>query len=598
MVSKNGILLTSLPLEFVYDNTGRMSAPLMMSNATPSELLALGAGTRSRGPGSRSIQPLPPAATAALSAPPSLQYDILPDGRVVKMVCPVCGAEMFRSMLGFLNHCRMNCRISFANHDERLERCGVVVPEEEVPEQFRRLSGNARRELELVQLRAEVQPTRIVTAVAPEIVEHSSLQIDYESFGVDGKKGASTWQDITPSQNTNNNTPSQDNNPPLQTQPRKLPDTVSRYYWKRRVVIGNAAKCIMNSSEREEDVMVGGTRPGTHKFKLYLRDYFDGEGVLKDIKFVRYFLHPAYKPDDVVDVQEAPFLLERAAWGEFPIRIQIHFYDQARNKPVDLYHQLSIFGATQNRYIECAQQVHDVLLDRRTDFGLSSRLGDLMGEMGSGLGMKDDLNGYREQEESEEVGEDDSEEEQLQPLSSQSTVQVSDPLRLLYCRYCGLPHHPQTGFSVLQKHCAQKPRRIRVSSKSGSQALFNSVGQVLESHVGNVTYTEEDEAGLDPDEARNEDKLVAALMLQLNLSCFKQQPNALVTRMMVAAMKAFLKQLLLKSSLQIPANQTRATLDQNLPAVITPIHLYNTITSHPEEFDFLSNAYMAPPTAE
>lgn len=44
-----------------------------------------------------------------------------------RMRCPKCGAEQFRSMLGFLNHCRIHCRLTFSSQDERLQRCGVVI---------------------------------------------------------------------------------------------------------------------------------------------------------------------------------------------------------------------------------------------------------------------------------------------------------------------------------------------------------------------------------------------------------------------------------------------------------------------------------------
>lgn len=30
-------------------------------------------------------------------------------------------------MLGFLNHCRIHCRLTFSSQDERLQRCGVVI---------------------------------------------------------------------------------------------------------------------------------------------------------------------------------------------------------------------------------------------------------------------------------------------------------------------------------------------------------------------------------------------------------------------------------------------------------------------------------------
>lgn len=56
---------------------------------------------------------------------------------------------------------------------------------------------------------------------------------------------------------------------------------------------------------------------------------------------VRFFLHPSYRPNDLVEVTEAPFHLVRKGWGEFPLRVQLHFRDRW-NKPVDVIHNLKV----------------------------------------------------------------------------------------------------------------------------------------------------------------------------------------------------------------------------------------------------------------
>lgn len=40
-------------------------------------------------------------------------------------------------------------------------------------------------------------------------------------------------------------------------------------------------------------------------------------------------------------LSEPPFHLTRRGWGEFPVRIQIHFKD-TRNKRIDIIHQLKV----------------------------------------------------------------------------------------------------------------------------------------------------------------------------------------------------------------------------------------------------------------
>lgn len=64
--------------------------------------------------------------------------------------------------------------------------------------------------------------------------------------------------------------------------------------------------------------------------------------VSKFVTGVRFFLHPSYKPLDVVDVTEPPFRLTRLGWGEFPIRVQLFFVDKRRNKSVDIIHHVKV----------------------------------------------------------------------------------------------------------------------------------------------------------------------------------------------------------------------------------------------------------------
>jgi hypothetical protein len=87
------------------------------------------------------------------------------------------------------------------------------------------------------------------------------------------------------------------------------------------------------------------------------------------VKKVRFFLHPSFvyvqhlhhsaatadtnyphvvclvcRPNDVVEVTQPPFRLLRKGWGEFPLRIQLFFVDNVRNKqkPIDYIHHLKV----------------------------------------------------------------------------------------------------------------------------------------------------------------------------------------------------------------------------------------------------------------
>lgn len=87
-------------------------------------------------------------------------------------------------------------------------------------------------------------------------------------------------------------------------------------------------------SENEED-------NSTHKWMIYVRGPKEKPDVSPIIQKIIFYLHPSYKPYDVVEVTESPFHLSRRGWGEFPLRLQIHFNCKL-NKPVDVIHNLKL----------------------------------------------------------------------------------------------------------------------------------------------------------------------------------------------------------------------------------------------------------------
>ncbi|XP_063425180.1 YEATS domain-containing protein 2-like isoform X2 [Mytilus trossulus] len=74
---------------------------------------------------------------------------------------------------------------------------------------------------------------------------------------------------------------------------------------------------------------------------VYVRGSKEEPRIDHYIKKVWFFLHPSYRPNDLVEVSQPPFHLTRRGWGEFPVRVQLHFKDQ-RNKRVDIIHQLKL----------------------------------------------------------------------------------------------------------------------------------------------------------------------------------------------------------------------------------------------------------------
>ncbi|XP_032666203.1 YEATS domain-containing protein 2 [Odontomachus brunneus] len=101
----------------------------------------------------------------------------------------------------------------------------------------------------------------------------------------------------------------------------------------KRVVIGNISKWIPREWRDDSET--------THKWTIYVRGDKEATDVSTYISKVRFMLHPSYKPNDVVEVATYPFHLSRRGWGEFPLRVQLHFKNPL-NKPSNIIHYLKL----------------------------------------------------------------------------------------------------------------------------------------------------------------------------------------------------------------------------------------------------------------
>ncbi|KAJ7339593.1 YEATS domain-containing protein 2 [Desmophyllum pertusum] len=134
--------------------------------------------------------------------------------------------------------------------------------------------------------------------------------------------------------------------------------TGSRFYIKKRIIIGNTSKYI--SIDRRED-----NDKSTHKWMVYVRGPPEDPNIDRFINKVWFFLHPSYRPNDIVEVNKPPFHLTRRGWGEFPVRVQLHFVDP-RNKRVDIFHELKLDRTYTGLQTLGSETVVDLELDRRT----------------------------------------------------------------------------------------------------------------------------------------------------------------------------------------------------------------------------------------
>ncbi|KAH6597491.1 hypothetical protein BASA50_004408 [Batrachochytrium salamandrivorans] len=111
----------------------------------------------------------------------------------------------------------------------------------------------------------------------------------------------------------------------------------SRFHVIREVIVGNTSEYVPPGDTQEKD--------SSHQFKwvVYLKaPNTTANGELgRLIRKVRFYLHPDYRPFDVVDVDYPPFELSRLGWGECPVRLQIYFWDPI-NKPINIIHMLNV----------------------------------------------------------------------------------------------------------------------------------------------------------------------------------------------------------------------------------------------------------------
>ncbi|KAL3055084.1 hypothetical protein OYC64_017901 [Pagothenia borchgrevinki] len=199
---------------------------------------------------------------------------------------------------------------------------------------------------------------------------HSLAQSESESLSHQGegaeREGEGAWredgsrQDRRPGRNTGKDTFGVPLSSGAEQRVTYHPtgNEASRLYAKKTIVVGNVSRYIPPDKREEND-------QSTHKWMVYVRGSRREPSIDHFVKKVWFFLHPSYKPNDLVEVSEAPFHLTRRGWGEFPVRIQIHFNDP-RNKRIDIIHQLKLDRTYTGLQTLGAETVVDVELHRNS----------------------------------------------------------------------------------------------------------------------------------------------------------------------------------------------------------------------------------------
>jgi len=256
-------LLEKLVLnEYVYGMDA--AADLLLSNPlTSGRSTAFSKASSSNGRATNSAGgESPPAQTE-----PQAQYELLADGTVVRLRCPKCGADRFRSMLGFLNHCRIHCRLVFSSPEERLQRCGVPVGPGEGPSSeywlMAKHPSQIKQERDLALIRANVLGPSYVSLTSKEepeseedfvAVQPRIAEVDEEldlGIGHEAKRRKTIHEPIREWTGSSSS---------LSV---AAPDTItSRFYRKYDLLVGNSAARLPPASADGKN---------THRWRLYLQ---------------------------------------------------------------------------------------------------------------------------------------------------------------------------------------------------------------------------------------------------------------------------------------------------------------------------------------
>ncbi|TPX46714.1 hypothetical protein SeMB42_g03592 [Synchytrium endobioticum] len=136
----------------------------------------------------------------------------------------------------------------------------------------------------------------------------------------------------------------------------------SRFYIKKRIVVGNISQFIP-SHKRDP-----GAKKFMFKWMVYVRGPPSDPNPTSFLKKVRFYLHPDYRPNDIVEITTPPFHLVQKGYGEFPIRVQLFFADEGRNQPLDIIHMLKLDLFKTGKQVLGSELFYDVELDRNTVF--------------------------------------------------------------------------------------------------------------------------------------------------------------------------------------------------------------------------------------
>lgn len=288
------------------------------------------------------------------------------DGEAVRIICPSCQLNEFISLQHFLGHCQLEHNIGFPSHEEAIRICGVPTDARNSLPVTTNPTKSAHRTQMGTNLASRLNPDQI-SSVANALEEVSKSRRALEQISSDENESenmasAATRRTKGRHSTTTTTTTNIRNNDEQITTP-VAPE--SRFHIIRRAVFGNTSQYV------EANARPTGHENSTHRWTVFLQSASEEHPITDYVRKVRVFLHPSYRPDDIVDLAPPAFELTRWGWGEFPVKLQVFFCDK-RNKPFDIVHMLKLDDLWSGECVLGSKVPIDFELDRR-GISISSR---------------------------------------------------------------------------------------------------------------------------------------------------------------------------------------------------------------------------------
>lgn len=591
------------------------------------------------------------------------------DGVYVRLRCPECSKDKFINLLGFVNHCRIQHNLYFATPEDRIAKCGVPAEPDSLPDDVMasfRTNADAALNHSLAQLRVEQHKN--TPENRPQIAVHHEeplpddacqppqpfacedapdLDADADALGKATREVRLLTGTLQPpiAEAAYADAASDDDDETLRQIAKKLSqppseeavrffNNHSRFYVKKRIIVGNVVKTYFDAAINKHQF----------KWKLYFRSpdatfagsVIDTVPVESFVKKIRVYLHDSYRPHNVVEIYEPPFVLGRSGWGEFTVKIQIFVHFNAM--PVDVCYRLVLGpGRGSPKYVVGNEKVFEIEIDKNVASEshiqmleldksvppktLASTGGISPAEASSfaGIAPPPSTNSEEAAAGVSQPGSDcvPGEGAAAAPPPKSTLSKVSSKGKIKFCKFCGSAHSSKS-FEQQQRTCSL---RLEVDQANTCTPMFSlpaptvslpalsSACWAAKTASSSSSPLNHERLPLDAlrrifDARLGNDFVFLASRetCALRLPSYAEassQPCAMHSLVLVGkATEIFCKRLLLKGLevLHDNAHRSRRT-DNETVSILTPVHLFSAISTatKSDSLTFLTNAYLLKP---